>query len=734
MRGSSWGQAGRVLMPGLSRLRVVIVTPKGFLGGAERWLLAVLDATSRLQIEVVCLADGPLVGHLRERGIAVTVVPTGPSPADMARSSRRLHRIMRSTDPDVVLANGIKAAVTALPVTRLLGIPGVWVRHDPNYDSTLGVAAARLARRVIVVAPPTPTEERRFRPTFIPPPLLAEPLSCTDAVAHLQALGVPDDGRKRVGMFCRLAQYKGVDVAIRALARAPSWRLVIAGVVDPGERDDEELRLRELAQDVGVDDRVTWLGEVPSAGSLAAGLDAVAMLTRAGVPGYPDAEGFGMTLVEAYAAGIPVIADPRTVPPLRVPEYAGGAIEVDATDPVAVAQALATVCEATPAVGRRTAALAAAAAHPRPVEVARRLVAVMAEVSHRPGVGHMGRSALTTADPPSRGVGPLSGADGPPMSVVATVFNEGPEVERAVGEWLSLARCDDEVVVVDGGSQDDTVARLRRLSRQDARLRVIEAPGAGISTGRNIGIRAARHDWIAGSDAGCRPGPTWLAGLRAAAASGAADLVTGVYAADPGQHRLWETALRAVAYPRPEELRRSTPLVCLYGRLFGRVYDASLPTGRSLALTKDAWRSVGGYPEHLATGEDVTFGKAIVRMGGRAVLAQDAVVVWGQRGSLRANLTMFFRYGIGDGESRDFVLIARNSARGAAYIVGPAMMASRRLRPLAVAGAVLYLSLPMKRALLGPRPLATAAVVPAIAAARDLSKVVGCLVGVSRRP
>lgn len=696
----------------LRSLRALVVTPKGFLGGAERWLLSLLDATNRMDVSVICLEEGPLVAELSRRGIAVTVLPTGPSSSDMARSAWALRRTISAADPDVVLANGIKSAVVALPVTRALGVPSVWVRHDPNYDTTLGAAAARLAGRVIVVAPPTEAEEHRFRPVYVPPPLLVEPLPRAAARERLRDLGVPDDGLARVGMFCRLARYKGIDTAIRSLVAAPSWRLVVAGVVDSGEREDEEGRLRELAVELGVSDRVSWLGEVPAAGSLSAGLDAMAMLTRSGVPGYPDAEGFGMTLVEAYAAGVPVIADPRTVPPLRSPEYAAGAIEVDATDPATVAAALSEVW-GEGASDRADAGRAAAAAHPRPREVADRVVDVLAQVAHRPGAGLV---------------------QGPAFSVVATVFNEGLAAEQVAREFLRQAGNQDEVVIVDGGSSDDTVERLRRLAKDDDRLVVIEAPGAGIAQGRNIGIEAATHEWIACSDAGCELSPNWLAGLRAAAATGEADLVTGVYEADTGQGRLWETGMCAVAYPRPEELRRETPLVTLYGTLFGRVYDASLPTGRSVAFTKAAWRSAGGYPEHLATGEDVTYGMEIVRQGGRAVLASDAAVVWGQRDSLQSTLRMFYRYGVGDGESRDALLIARNVGRAAAYVVGPAMLASRRLRPWAIAGAALYLSLPVKRALQGPRPIATAATVPAISAARDVSKVAGCVVGLTRQP
>jgi glycosyltransferase involved in cell wall biosynthesis len=52
----------------------------------------------------------------------------------------------------------------------------------------------------------------------------------------------------------------------------------------------------------------------------------------------------------------------------------------------------------------------------------------------------------------------------------------------------------EEIIVVDAESTDDTLERVRHF--KDA-VRLIQQPKAGISAGRNEGIRSARHDWIA---------------------------------------------------------------------------------------------------------------------------------------------------------------------------------------------------------------------------------------------
>lgn len=692
------------------RLRVLIVTPKAFLGGAEHWLLSLLDNTERLDPTVVVLDAGPLEEQLRDRGVRVVRRPTGKGPVELAATSLALYRVIKEQDPDVLLASGIKAATLALPVARQVGVPSVWVEHEPSYTSTLSVVARQLADRTITVTPPSGDAVVRSGTVFVPPPLLAEPEPRESAVARLRRAGVPDDGRHRLGMFCRLAPYKGIDTALRALAmeETSNWRLIVAGVTDPGAPEELE-RLTSLAEELDVMERVSWLGEVPAAGRLAAAFDAIAVLTRTGEPRWPDGEGYGMALVEGHAAGVPVVADPRAVPALRDPFVASACLGVDATDPSQVALALAeTVGPRRTELGRT--ALNAGTRHPRPVEVAERVVAELARVSSRPGAGIM---------------------RGPRMSIVVTVLNEQAGVDEMVRRLLGQCRDDDELVVVDGGSSDGTYETLLGWARTDQRVRVLSEPGTNISAGRNRGILASTAEWIACTDCGCEVEPAWLDALRVAAAEDRYDLVTGVYRAGEGEGRSWENALAVVAYPRPEELRRQTPLVRAYGRLFGRTYDATLPTGRSVAFRRDLALSIGGFPEHLATAEDVMFGQAAVRVGARCVLALDAEVLWEQRPTLTANGRMFRGYGRGDGQSGNTLLIGRNLARAATFALVPFMGRSRPMAGVALVALTAYLSLPLKRALSSPRPVRTAALVPVVAAYRDMQKALGCAEGLS---
>jgi glycosyltransferase involved in cell wall biosynthesis len=132
-----------------------------------------------------------------------------------------------------------------------------------------------------------------------------------------------------LGSVGRLHPHKRLDAAIRLLAGEPYWHLALTG------QGPDEGRLRLLASELNVSDRLHFIGEIPPerVGEFLACLDVFVFPTQA--------ETFGLAAVEAANAGIPsVVTD---LPVLReVLSYEGrpAALFVDAADQVKLSAAV----------------------------------------------------------------------------------------------------------------------------------------------------------------------------------------------------------------------------------------------------------------------------------------------------------------------------------------------------------------------------------------------------------
>jgi glycosyltransferase involved in cell wall biosynthesis len=692
----------------------VAVVCMPFLGGAERSLLELLDTEelrSRLALRFVVLGSGKVERELAERGHPYSVLPAAARIHSIGRATASLIARWRREPPDLVLANGVKAATIALPAARFAGVRGVWFKRDFSHDRRLAGPLGGLADLVLAVSPEVAAATRRRDAVVVPPPRPPAPAGRAEALAALASHGLTPDGGRTVATVGRLVGYKGVDDVIQALALpgGAGWRLAALGGSDETERG-EQARLERLARDLGVADRVAFLGEIDDAGRLLAGFEAVAVVSRR-VRGRYGREGYSRVAAEAMTAGVPVIA---TLGGGLLARVGGAGMVVPESSPEAIAEALATLADPATRAEMGAAGRALAEAEPSAAESAMRLGTLLAETACRPGAGLR---------------------DSVPVSVVTTVLDEGAVIDRTLEVLQAQLGRDDELIVVDGGSRDGTVERIRSFAAADARIRLIESPGSGIAQGRNVGITQARHQVVACTDAGCVPWPGWLAAFRRAFAEPhPADLVTGVYEVTGGN--AFDRAMALSSYPQIDESLHPRLLVRIYGRLFGRTFEASLPTGRSVAFSVEAWQAVGGFPEALNTAEDVSFGRSIAATGRRCVLDVDAGVIWGQRPSVAKTARMYFAYGKGGARSWDLRVGGRDIVRALAYplVVAALVWGGTGFRVLALVASAAYLSLPLVRVIRARESVLVAALIPIALAVKDLSKAAGYIAGLFRLP
>ena len=313
------------------------------------------------------------------------------------------------------------------------------------------------------------------------------------------------------------------------------------------------------------------------------------------------------------------------------------------------------------------------------------------------------------------------------VSLVMTVLDEGESLAAALDSLAAQTRQPDEVVICDGGSRDGTLAALRAYAAGGRLpLRVLEAPGANISQGRNTAIRAAHGEVIAVTDAGVRLEPDWLKRLIApfeVPGDGArVQAVAGFFASDP--QTVFEIALGATTLPEAGEINPRT----------------YLPSSRSVAFRREVWEAAGGYPEWLDYCEDVVFDLAVRRRFGPFVFQPAALVHFRPRSSLRAFLRQYYRYARGDGKAGLFP--RQHAIRYFAYLVAAPLLAyaalsvSPWLWGLGALAGLAYVRRPLQRAWprLGALPwadrLRVLAYIPLIRIAGDLAKMLGYPAGV----
>jgi len=87
------------------------------------------------------------------------------------------------------------------------------------------------------------------------------------------------------------------------------------------------------------------------------------------------------------------------------------------------------------------------------------------------------------------------------FSVVIACHNAQDTLPETLASLRAQTLGDWEAILVDDGSTDGTASVLKLAARVDPRIRVITQKNAGPSRARNVGIAAAKADWIAFLDA-----------------------------------------------------------------------------------------------------------------------------------------------------------------------------------------------------------------------------------------
>jgi glycosyltransferase involved in cell wall biosynthesis len=313
----------------MADLRVLYLNQTAQVSGAERSLLTLIAGLEGEVDPIVVCPEGELSAEVRALGIEpIPISGTGASfrlhplhtsrgLLEIGRSSLQVRRIVERISPDLVHANTTRAALLALLARSRSGPQTIaHIRDLAPAGRMADLVLSLVARRAdAIVANSAYVADRfgeargRVRVIHNPIDLARFDPGNADGRAVRAELGISGD-TVVLTVVAHISPIKGQDEAIAVLADlvaagCDAVLLVVGSVkfASAGARLDNVAfgeRLPALAAELGVADRVRFLGERTDVPELLAATDVLLM------PFWR--EPFGRVAVEAMAMGVPVVA------------------------------------------------------------------------------------------------------------------------------------------------------------------------------------------------------------------------------------------------------------------------------------------------------------------------------------------------------------------------------------------------------------------------------------------
>jgi N-acetylglucosaminyl-diphospho-decaprenol L-rhamnosyltransferase len=423
----------------------LIVSYTSHAGGAERILAD--HATAVGDDVIAACPEGWLAGRLREQGVRVFPLKERPlelrgqrtaAALRLAAHGREVRELVEALRPHTVVAWGMRAALAYAALLPRFAEPNprfVFQHNDllPSLTVARAVRAAASRADLVLALSRTIADDLAIGGTRVIRP----------GVDLERFAPGPSDG-DGVLFLGAITPWKRPDLAIKAANEAGMPLTIAGGPLDAGGEHLEE-RLRAHAGP-----QVTFAGRLPDP---AEALRKAAILLHTA-----DREPYGMSLVEALASGLPIVAAAAGGPREIVDESCGRLFRPGDAD--AAAAALEAVAEQRDQMA--PAARARAEAHFDLLDSRRR---------------------YAEAFPPTEEPAPSAG-----IAIVTVLHDSGPEI-RALMASIERHLPDAHLIAVDSGSSDDGPEAVERWKGNRTLIRLEENVGYG--RGTNVGVEAA---------------------------------------------------------------------------------------------------------------------------------------------------------------------------------------------------------------------------------------------------
>lgn len=243
----------------------------------------------------------------------------------------------------------------------------------------------------------------------------------------------------------------------------------------------------------------------------------------------------------------------------------------------------------------------------------------------------------------------------PAVSIVLCTYDRPTLLQEALRTLIDLDYPDFEIVVVDNNPSSGLTPPVVDLHR-DPRIRLVNAPTAGLARARNRGALAARNPVVAFTDDDVVVDPQWLQGIADGFAAGT-DVCCVCGIVPTGEIR---SAAQAYFDERVSWARSCAPDVFALSQ--SRPDEPMFPfqvsrfgTGANFAMSRSTILELGGFDEGLGIGSKAGGGEDIdmfvrVLLAGHELAYEPAALVWHKHrtdlASLRKQIT---DYGTGLG-------------------------------------------------------------------------------------
>ena len=192
------------------------------------------------------------------------------------------------------------------------------------------------------------------------------------------------------------------------------------------------------------------------------------------------------------------------------------------------------------------------------------------------------------------------------VSIIVPVYNAGAKLSRCVESIIAQTYEETQIILVNDGSQDDSLAICQQYAERDSRILVLSHGNRGVSYSRNRGIDAADGDYLMFFDADDSVLPDMVQRYLETAEWGHADAVIG------GIRFCTSNAESYEIMPSSEgtvDRRKMIETVCvsesaIFGYVAGKLYRTSL-------IKKNGIR----FREDMAAQEDLEFALSAYRAG-----------------------------------------------------------------------------------------------------------------------